>query len=36
MAIVVAIVAEAAATVFLVAFLVAQGTGLQRIRPSSR
>ena len=36
MAIVVAIVAEAAATVFLVAFLVAQGTGLQRIRTSSR
>jgi hypothetical protein len=36
MAIVVAIVAEAAATVFLVAFLVANGTGLQKIRASSR
>jgi hypothetical protein len=32
MAIVVAIVAEAAAAVFLVAFLVANGTGLQKIR----
>jgi hypothetical protein len=36
MAIVVAIVVEVAATVFLVAFLVAQGTGLQKIRTSSR
>jgi hypothetical protein len=36
MAIVVAIVVEAAAVVFLVAFLVANGTGLQRIRTSSR
>ena len=36
MAIVVAIVAEVAATVFLVAFLVANGTGLQKIRTSSR
>ncbi len=36
MAIVVAIVAEAAATVFLVAFLLANGTGLQKIRTSSR
>ena len=36
MAIVVAIVAEVAATVFLVAFLVANGTGLQKIRASSR
>src|SRR5437764_2677864 len=35
MAIVVAIVAEVAATVFLVAFLVANGTGLQKIRTSS-
>jgi hypothetical protein len=36
MAIVVAIVAEAAATVFLIAFLMANGTGLQKIRRSSR
>lgn len=36
MAIVVAIVAEIAATVFLVAFLLANGTGLQEIRRSSR
>ena len=36
MAIVVAIVVEVAATVFLVAFLVANGTGLQKIRRSSR
>lgn len=36
MAIVVAIVAEVAATVFLVAFLVANGTGLQKIRTRSR
>jgi hypothetical protein len=36
MAIVVAIVAEAAATVFLVTFLLANGTGLQKIRRSSR
>jgi hypothetical protein len=36
MAIVVAIVAEAAATILLVAFLVANGTGLQQIRGSSR
>jgi hypothetical protein len=36
MAIVVAIVAEAAATVFLVAFLFANGTGRQEIRGSSR
>jgi hypothetical protein len=36
MAIVVAIVVEVAATVFLVAFLVANGTGLQTIRTSSR
>lgn len=36
MAIVVAIVAEVAATVFLVAFLLANGTGLQEIRRSSR
>jgi hypothetical protein len=36
MAIVVAIVAEIAATVFLVAFLVANGTGLHKIRTSSR
>ena len=36
MAIVVAIVAELAATVFLVAFLLANGTGLQKIRTSSR
>jgi hypothetical protein len=36
MAIVVAIVVEAAATVFLVAFLLANGTGLRKIRRSSR
>jgi hypothetical protein len=36
MAIVVAIVVEVAATVFLVAFLVANGTGLRKIRTSSR
>jgi hypothetical protein len=36
MAIVVAIVAEAAATVFLVTFLVADGTALQAIRRGSR
>ena len=36
MAIVVAIVVEVAATAFLVAFLVANGTGLQQIRGSSR
>jgi hypothetical protein len=36
MAIVVAIIAEGAATVFLVAFLAANGTGLQKIRTSSR
>jgi hypothetical protein len=36
MAIVVAIAAEVAATVFLVAFLLANGTGLQRVRTSSR
>jgi hypothetical protein len=36
MAIVVAIVVEVAATVLLVAFLVANGTGLQKIRTSSR
>jgi hypothetical protein len=36
MAIVVAIVAEAAAIVFLVAFLVANDTGLQKTRTSSR
>lgn len=36
MAIVSAIVAEAAAIVFLVSFLVAKGTGLQKIRTSSR
>jgi hypothetical protein len=36
MAIVSAIVAEAAAIVFLVAFLVANGTGLQKIRASLR
>ena len=34
--VVVAIVVEVAATVFLVAFLVANGTGLQKIRTSSR
>jgi hypothetical protein len=36
MAIVVAIVVEVAATVFLVAFLVANGTGVQKIRTRSR
>jgi hypothetical protein len=36
MAIVVAIVVEVAATVLLVAFLVANGTGLRKIRASSR
>ena len=36
MAIVVAIVAEGAATVLLTAFLVAKGTGLQKIRTSPR
>ena len=36
MAIVVAIAVEVAATVFLSAFLVASGTGLQKIRTSSR
>jgi hypothetical protein len=36
MAIVVAIVAEVAATVFLVAFLLANGTGLQEIHRGSR
>jgi hypothetical protein len=36
MAIVVAIVAEAAASLFLAAFLLANGTGLQKIRTSSR
>lgn len=36
MAIAVAIVAEVAATAFLVAFLVANGTGLKKIRTSSR
>jgi hypothetical protein len=36
MAIVVAIVAEAAATMFLVAFLLAYGTGLQKMRASSQ
>ena len=36
MAIVVAIAVEVAATVFLFAFLVANGTGLQKIRTSSR
>ena len=36
MAIVVAIVVEVAAAAFLVAFLVANGTGLQKIRTSSR
>jgi hypothetical protein len=36
MAIVVAIVVEVAATVFLVAFLVANGTGLQQVRTSPR
>lgn len=36
MAIVVAIVAEVAASVLLLAFLVANGTGLQKIRTSSR
>lgn len=36
MAIVVAIAVEVAATLFLVSFLLASGTGLQRIRASSR
>ena len=36
MAIVVAIVVEVAATIFLVAFLIADGTGLQEIRTSAR
>jgi hypothetical protein len=36
MAIVVAIAVEVAATVFLVAFLLANGTGLKQIRTSSR
>jgi hypothetical protein len=36
MAIVVAIVVEVAATVFLVAFLVANGTGLQKVHTNSR
>jgi hypothetical protein len=36
MAIVVAIAAEVAATVFLLAFLAANGTGLQKIRTSPR
>jgi hypothetical protein len=36
MAIVVAIAVEVAATVFLVAFLIANGTGLREIRTSSR
>ena len=36
MAIVVAVVVEVAAVMFLVAFLVANGTGLQKIRTSSR
>ena len=36
MAIVSAIVAEAAAAVFLIIFLLANGTGLQGIRPRSR
>ena len=36
MAIVVAIVAEAAATLFLVAFLLANGTGLQKSQTGSR
>jgi hypothetical protein len=36
MAIVVAIVAEVAATILLIAFLFANGTGLQEIRRSSR
>jgi hypothetical protein len=35
-AIVVAIAVEVAATIFLVAFLLANGTGLQKIRTSSR
>ena len=34
-AIVLAIVAEVAATVFLVIYLAANGTGLRRIRPRS-
>jgi hypothetical protein len=36
MAIVVAIAVEVAATIFLVAFLLANGTGLSKIRTSSR
>jgi hypothetical protein len=36
MSIVVAIVAEAAAAAFLAAFVIANGTGLQKIRTSSR
>jgi hypothetical protein len=36
MAIVVAIAVEVAATIFLVAFLLANGTGLQKVRASSR
>jgi hypothetical protein len=36
MAIVVAIVVEVAAVVFLAAFLVVNGTGLSKIRTSSR
>jgi hypothetical protein len=36
MAIVVAIAVEVAATIFLAAFLLANGTGLQKIRTSSR
>jgi hypothetical protein len=36
MAIVVAIVVEVAAAVFLAAFLVANGTGIRKIRASSR
>jgi hypothetical protein len=36
MAIVVAIAVEVAATIFLVAFLLANGTGLQKLRTSSR
>jgi hypothetical protein len=36
MAIVVAIIVEVAATIFLVAFLLANGTGLQKIRTSPR
>jgi hypothetical protein len=36
MAIVVAIIVEVAATIFLVAFLLANGTGLQKLRTSAR